>query len=60
MSIYRRSKYDNPYRLVVVLEKEDINRIDEWAAPANMPSRNEAIKTLVKKGLEAARNETSA
>jgi len=49
---YRRSIPEQT-RIVVVMPKQEADMIDNWAIPADMPSRTAAIRFLLRKGLEA-------
>jgi metal-responsive CopG/Arc/MetJ family transcriptional regulator len=48
---YRRATPDQA-RVVVVMPKEETEKIDNWAIPAGMASRSAAIRLLLKTGLE--------
>ena len=41
-------------RVVIQMPKEEVEAIDLWGVPAGMPSRNAAVRRLVKAGLENA------
>ncbi len=40
-----------PVRVVIQLPREEVEAIDLWGVPAGMPSRNAAVRQLVKDGL---------
>ena len=39
-------------RIVFLLPKAELQRIDGWAIPAGIPNRSEAIRLLLRSGLE--------
>jgi hypothetical protein len=41
-------------RVLVVLHDEDISAVDAWAIGARMPTRSEALRTLIMRGLKQA------
>jgi len=55
---YRTGK-EKPERVVILLPREELERIDGWGVPAGMPSRSVTIRKLVEKGLAASENEKS-
>ena len=40
-------------RLIAVIPRDEVERLDAWGIAAEMPSRTAAIRFLIKKGLEA-------
>ena len=40
-------------RVVIKMDERDLEAVDRWGAPAGMLNRTEAIRLLIKKGLEA-------
>jgi metal-responsive CopG/Arc/MetJ family transcriptional regulator len=48
------SRKEKSERVVFMLPKEELEAIDGWGVPAGMRSRAETIRTLLRKGLEAA------
>lgn len=38
-------------RVVIQMPKDEVEAIDLWGVPAGMPSRNAAVRQLVKDGL---------
>lgn len=62
MREYKRSYNtgkEKPERVVVLLPREELDKIDGWGVPAGMPSRSVTIRKLVEKGLAATKNEKS-
>jgi hypothetical protein len=51
---YRRSSADERVRVVVLMPKEEVQAIDFWGIPSGMRDRTAAVRTLIRKGLEAA------
>jgi hypothetical protein len=41
-------------RLIAVIPKEEVERLDAWGIAAGMPSRTATIRFLIAKGLDAA------
>ena len=50
---YRRPQSERPERVVVMMNKADLEAMDAWGVPAGMPSRAATIRTLIQRGLEA-------
>lgn len=46
-------------RVVLMMSDDDLGALDGWAIPAGLPSRSEAIRTLIRKGIEASASETA-
>ena len=55
-SPYRQTKVgeDKPVRVVIQMPKDEVDAIDLWGVPAGMPSRNAAVRRLLKDGLRAS------
>jgi hypothetical protein len=57
-SAYRGPERRTPVRarrILLVLEQPDIEAVDAWAVPAGLPSRSDALRALVRRGLKAER-----
>ena len=50
---YRKTQAEKPERVVVMMNKADLDAMDAWGVPAGMPSRAATIRTLIQRGLEA-------
>lgn len=58
-NLYKKNRAINrepEKRLMLVMRESDVHDIDAWAIPNGIPSRSEALRILIQKGLEAARN----
>lgn len=40
-----------PVRVVIYMPNDEVEAIDLWGVPAGMPSRNAAVRRLLKSGL---------
>lgn len=47
-----RSALPEKIRVTVLFTEEELDRIDDWGIPADMPNRSAAIKTLIENGLK--------
>lgn len=58
-SAYGRSNghRDPVQRIVVLMPKEEVEKVDAWAIPQGFESRAAAIRAILKRGLEALKNE---
>lgn len=54
----RRQKQSNE-RIVFLMSSDELKALDEWGVPAGMRSRAEAIRVLIRKGLEAVSHANS-
>lgn len=60
---YRRKLADaksvEPVRVVVMMPIDEVEAADEWGVSVGEPNRTACIRSLVRKGLEAAHREKS-
>ncbi len=59
-SPYRAARTDEgkPVRIVIQMPKDEVEAIDLAGVPAGMPSRNAAVRQLVKNGLRTSKRNT--
>ena len=48
-----RARREKPMRLVVLVPRQEIEAVDQWAIGAELPNRTVAVRHLLQKGLEA-------
>ncbi len=46
-------------RVVAEIPTETINKVDEWAIPAGVPSRTAALDALLRRGLQSVQAEAA-
>ena len=51
-----RTSEGKPVRIVIQMPREEVDAIDLWGVPAGMPSRNAAVRKLVRDALKVAAN----